>query len=149
MDKELSHRTSDVACARIINLPRLRVQGGSLTEAANTDEWMPFEVRRVFYLFDVPADAERGGHSHFEARELMVALSGSFDVVLDDGKSEPRRFTLNRPYQALYIPTGIWRTLESFSGGAVCLVLTSETYSEEDYVRDYDQFRSLANPRHD
>lgn len=140
-----SHSKSNVADARIIALPRHRHANGSLTVAENGAEGIPFDIRRVFYLFDVPADTERGGHSHHQAQELMVALSGSFDVVLEDGKSEARRFTLNRPYQALYIPAGLWRTLDNFSGGAVCLVLTSERYSEADYVRDYEEFRLLTS----
>lgn len=142
--KENSHKTSDVASARIIDLPRHRHSNGSLTVVENGAEGIPFAVRRVFYLFDVPADTERGGHSHYESQELMVALSGSFDVALFDGKRPPRRFTLNRPYQALYIPTGLWRTIDNFSGGAVCLVLTSERYSEADYVRDFEEFRRLT-----
>lgn len=139
------HPLSDVRLARRVDLPRLRSDNGSITVIENGAEWMPFAVRRVFYLFDVPADAERGGHSHYQARELIVALSGSFDVVLDDGKRKPERFTLNRPYHALYVPTGLWRTLDSFSGGAVCMVLTSERYSEEDYVREYDRFKALTS----
>ena len=140
-----SHKTSDVNQAHIINLPRHRHANGSLTVAENGAEGMPFDVRRVFYLFDVPADAERGGHSHYIAQELIVALTGSFDVVLDDGINPPQRFTLNRPYQALYIPAGMWRTLDNFSGAAVCLVLTSERYSEEDYVREYQKFKKLTS----
>lgn len=143
------HPASDVADVRVIELPRERVGHGSRTVVENGAAWLPFDVRRVFYLYDVPADSERGGHSHYEACELMVALTGSFDVVLDDGKHEPRRFTLNRPYRGLYIPTGLWRTLDSFSGGAVCLVLTSERYSEADYVRDYEQFRTLTKRQQD
>lgn len=148
-DIKSSHITSNVANARIIALPRRRSESGSVTVAENGADWLPFDIRRVFYLFDVPADAERGGHSHFQARELIVALSGSFDVVLDDGKHEPRRFTLNRPYTALYVPTGLWRTLDSFSGGSVCMVLTSERYSEEDYVREYDRFKKLTSEKGD
>ena len=144
MKKTDSHKVSDVGLARIMEMPRYRKANGSLTVVENGADWMPFKVQRVFYLFDVPADAERGGHSHHLAEELMVALTGSFDVVLDDGKHEPCRFTLNRPYQALYVPTGLWRTIDNFSGGAVCLVLTSERYSERDYVRDYDVFKQLA-----
>lgn len=139
-----SHRLSDVGQARILELPRHRHSNGSLTVAENGAEGVPFDIRRVFYLFDVPADAERGGHSHRRAQEMMVALMGSFDVVLDDGVNPPRRFTLNRPYQALYIPAGLWRTLDNFSGGAICMVLTSERYSEEDYVRDYTEFKALT-----
>lgn len=140
----MSHSRSNVDEARIITLPRHRHANGSLTVAENGAEGIPFNVRRVFYLFDVPADAERGGHSHFKAEELIVALSGSFDVVLDDGVNPKRRFSLNRPYQALYVPTGLWRTLDNFSGASVCLVLTSELYSETDYVREYDRFKELT-----
>lgn len=140
-----THATSDICCCGIIDLNRHRHANGSLTVFENGAEASPFDVRRVFYLYDVPADASRGGHSHHAAQELIVALSGSFDVVLDDGKHEPRRFTLNRPYRGLYIPAGIWRTLDNFSGGSVCMVLTSERYDEADYVRDYDKFKILTN----
>lgn len=138
------HPTSDNRCVRRIEFARHRHENGSLTVAENGAGIIPFDIRRVFYLYDVPADAERGGHSHYQAEEMIVALSGSFDVVLDDGKRPPVRFTLNRPYQALYIPTGLWRTLDNFSGGSVCMVLTSERYSEADYVRDYERFKSLT-----
>lgn len=138
------HRRSDTGEVRRIEFPRHRHENGSLTVAENGLDIIPFNIRRVFYLYDVPADAERGGHSHFQAEELIVALSGCFDVVLDDGKRPPVRFTLNRPYQALYIPTGLWRTLDNFSGGSVCMVLTSERYSEADYVRDYERFKTLT-----
>ncbi len=140
------HATSSTGLCRIIDLPRHRHANGSLSVVENGAEGMPFDVRRVFYLYDVPADATRGGHSHYRATELIVALTGSFDVVLDDGKRPPVRFTLNRPYRALYIPAGIWRTLDNFSGAAVCMVLTSERYSEADYVRQYDRFIQLTNP---
>lgn len=139
-----SHEISDIGDVRIIDLPRHRHANGSLTVVENGAEGVPFDVRRVFYLFDVPADAERGGHSHHRAQEMIVALMGSFDVVLDDGVNEPRRFTLNRPYKALYIPAGLWRTLDNFSGGGICMVLTSERYSEEDYERDYQNFKRLT-----
>ncbi len=138
-----SHKISSVEQCRIIELARHRHANGSLSVVENADEAMPFAVRRAFYLYDVPADAERGGHSHHEAQEMIMALSGSFDVVLHDGHAE-RRFSLNRPYRALYIPAGLWRTLDNFSGGAVCLVLTSERYSEADYVRSYDEFKQLT-----
>ncbi|MDE6300343.1 MAG: FdtA/QdtA family cupin domain-containing protein [Muribaculaceae bacterium] len=141
------HPASSVEACRIISLPRLSQNGaGSCSWVDNADSPLPFSVRRVFYLYDVPADATRGGHSHFQAQELIVAMAGSFDVVVDDGKNAPRRFTLNRPYLGLYIPTGIWRTLENFSGGAVSTVLTSHPYSEPDYVREYSQFKALSNP---
>lgn len=139
-----SHAISSVDECRVMELPRRRDADGSVTEVVNGNPGIPFDVRRVFYLYDVPADATRGGHSHHRAQEMIVALTGCFDVVLDDGCRAPRRFSLNRPYQALYIPAGLWRTLDNFSGGAVCLVLTSERYSEEDYVRDYDRFKELT-----
>ena len=138
-----AHAVSSVDGCRIIELVRHRHENGSLSVVDNADAAMPFAVRRAFYLYDVPADAERGGHSHFQAQEMMVAISGWFDVTLDDGV-RTRTFTLNRPYQALYIPTGLWRTLCNFSGGAVCLVLTSERYAEADYVRDYTEFQQLT-----
>lgn len=140
-----SHATSSVDNSRMVDLNRHRHANGSLTVFENGAEGCPFDVRRVFYLYDVPADASRGGHSHHEAEELIVALSGSFDVVLDDGKHAPRRYSLNRPYRGLYVPAGLWRTLDNFSGGAVCLVLTSQRYSEADYVRDYNIFRQLTH----
>ena len=145
---EFSMLLSSVDDCRIIMLDRYPLAGGgSWTEVDNSLGQLPFSVRRVFYLYDVPADATRGGHSHYQAQELIVAMAGSFDVVLDDGKNPHRRFTLNRPYQGLYIPTGIWRTLENFSGGAVSTVLTSHPYSEPDYVREYSDFKALTNPK--
>lgn len=137
-----AHGVSTVDDCRIIELPRERHANGSLTVAENGGN-APFDIRRVFYLYDVPADADRGGHSHHMAREIIVALTGSFDVFIDDGK-EKRRFSLNRPYRGLYIPRGLWRTLDNFSGGSVALVLTSERFSEADYVRDYDTFIKLC-----
>lgn len=141
-----AHTISTVDGCRIIELTRHRHENGSLSVVDNADAAMPFAVRRAFYLYDVPADAERGGHSHFRAQEMMVAISGCFDVTLDDGV-HTRTFTLNRPYQALYIPAGLWRTLCNFSGGAVCLVLTSERYCEDDYVRDYAEFKRLTSTK--
>lgn len=105
-----------------------------------------FAVRRVFYLYDVPSDSERGGHSHYQARELIVAVAGAFDVTLDDG-SERRTYHLDRPYKALYVPRGLWRELNNFTSGAVCMVLTTELFEEADYVRDYDRFLELTNSK--
>lgn len=138
----MSHKTATLDHCRIIELPRHRHEFGSLSVVDNADG--DFTVRRVFYLYDVPGDSERGGHSHHAARELIIAASGAFDVVLDDGR-ERRTFTLNRPYRALYIPAGIWRELNNFSSGSVCLVLTTEPYSEADYVRSYDDFQALKS----
>ncbi|MDE6317698.1 MAG: FdtA/QdtA family cupin domain-containing protein [Muribaculaceae bacterium] len=125
---------------RIIELSRHRHPNGSLTVVDNADNLFP--VRRVFYLYDVPGDSERGGHSHFRGREFIIAASGSFDVTLTDGVDE-RKFSLNRPYKALYIPNGIWRSLDNFSSGSVSLVLTSESYSEEDYCRSFARYKEL------
>ena len=117
---------------------------GNLTVVGNNNE-VPFEVRRTYYLYDVPGGESRGGHAHRELSQLIIAVSGSFTVTLDDGKVK-RTFTLNRPYQGLYVVPGIWRTLDDFSSGAVCLVLASHGYDAEDYIRDYNEF---LNYKHD
>ncbi|PKA83625.1 WxcM-like protein [Ulvibacter sp. MAR_2010_11] len=101
---------------------------------------IPFDIKRVYYLYDVPSDSTRGGHAHIELQQFLIPLSGSFDVVLDDGKNR-RVITLNRPFKGLLIPCGIWRELENFSAGAVCLSLVSDVYKEEDYIRDYEEFK--------
>lgn len=137
-----SHALSRLEQCRVVELPRHRHPNGSLTEVENIPGAL-FDIRRVFYLYDVPGDAERGGHSHHKARELIVAASGSFDVTLTDGH-DTRTFSLNRPYRGLYIPAGIWRSLDNFSSGSVCLVLTSELFAETDYVRDYEIFKQLT-----
>ena len=103
---------------------------------------IPFEIKRVYYLYDVPSDSTRGGHAHIELQQFLVPLSGSFDVVLDDGSSR-KIITLNRPFKGLLIPSGIWRELQNFSAGAVCLSLVSDVYKEEDYIRNYDDFKSF------
>lgn len=105
---------------------------------------VPFDIQRVYYLYDVPGGSDRGSHAHKTLHQFIVAMSGSFDVVLDDGK-EKKRFHLNRPYNGLYVYPMMWRDLDNFSSGAVCMVLASSHYSEDDYIRDYSQFLSLAN----
>ena len=100
---------------------------------------LPFDVKRVYYLYDVPGGESRGSHAHKELEQLIIAASGSFKVTLDDGKNK-RSFFLNRPYQGLYVKPGMWRDLEDFSSGAVCMVLASEVYQAEDYIRDYEEF---------
>ena len=100
---------------------------------------VPFDVKRTYYLYDVPGGESRGGHAHRDPSQLIIAASGSFTVTLDDGEVK-RTFLLNRPYQGLYIIPGIWRTLDDFSSGAVCLVLASDVYTEADYIRNYDEF---------
>ena len=105
---------------------------------------IPFDVKRVYYLYDVPGGASRGAHAHRKLSQLIVAASGSFQVTLDDGRIR-RTFFLNRPYQGLLVHPGIWRDLDDFSSGAVCLVLASELYEKEDYIRDYQEFLSFKN----
>ena len=135
-----SHENSSLDKVRVIELERHPHRNGKLSVVENTsDSAIPFIVKRIFYLYDVPADSERGGHSHFEGQELIVAISGAFEVELDDGV-EKRRWRLDRPYRGLYVPTGLWRVIDNFSGGAVCLVLSSINYNEKDYVRNYDEF---------
>ena len=111
---------------------------GNLTVVQN-GEPLPFDVKRVYYLYDVPGGEERGAHAHRDLCQLMIAASGSFTVTLDDGKCK-RTFFLNRPYQGLYVKPGMWRDLGDFSSGAVCMVLASDVYLKEDYIRDYDEF---------
>jgi hypothetical protein len=105
---------------------------------------VPFEIRRTYYLYDVPGGESRGGHAHKALSQLIIAASGSFTVTLDDGCVK-RTFLLNRPYQGLLVVPGIWRTLDDFSSGAVCMVLASEGYDEEDYIRDYNVFKEYKS----
>ena len=116
---------------------------GNISVVENSKD-VPFGVKRTYYLYDVPGGESRGGHAHKELSQLIVAASGSFTVTLDDGNVK-RTFTLNRPYQGLYVVPGIWRTLDDFSSGAVCLVLASEGYDEADYIRDYNEFLKYKN----
>lgn len=122
----------------IIDIPTINEVRGNL--AILEKDTVPFEFKRVYYLYDVPSDAFRGGHAHKEQSELLIALSGSFEVVLDDG-FETRRIMLNKPNKGLFVPTMMWRELDNFSSGAVCLVLASDTFVEADYIRDYDEFK--------
>ena len=123
----------------VVELPRIQDRRGNLTFVEG-GRHVPFDIQRVYYLYDVPGGAERGGHGHFKLRQLIVAMSGSFDVVLDDGKRRAR-YHLNRSDTGLYVCPMIWRELDNFSSGSVCLVLASEPYDEADYLRDYETFR--------
>lgn len=122
----------------IIDLPKISDPRGNLTFIEG-GQHIPFDIRRVYYLYDVPGGAERGGHAHKELSQLIVAMSGSFDVILDEG-NEKKRFHLNRSYQGLYICPMIWRELDNFSSGSVCMVLASNAYDESDYYRDYNEY---------
>ncbi len=123
---------------RIIDLPKIIDPRGNLTVAEQLKN-IPFEVKRVYWVYDVPSGECRGGHAHKQCREFIVAVNGSFTVTLNDGR-EQETFLLNHPYQGLLVETGIWRTLDDFSSGAVCLVLASELFEEEDYIREYDEY---------
>lgn len=127
---------------RIIELPRINDPRGNLTFVEGSRH-IPFDIKRVYYLYDVPGGAERGGHAHKGLHQLIVAMSGSFDIHIDDGKNK-KSFHLNRSYQGLYLCPMIWREIDNFSSGAVCMALASEYYSEEDYFRNYDEFHQAA-----
>lgn len=145
--RQTAHSMSDIDDCGIIDLPIHFDNNGKLTEVENTSAF-PFKVSRVFYLYDVPADSQRGGHSHYLAQEIIVAVSGSFVVEIDDGHKK-KRYRLDRPYKGLYIKNGVWRNLDSFSAGSVCLVLTDRKYDEADYVRDYSHFLTLTHEKED
>lgn len=123
----------------MIDLPRVNDPRGNLT-FVESGRHVPFEIKRVYYLYDVPGGAERGGHAHKNLRQLIVAMSGSFDVQLDDGRSK-KIVHLNRSYNGLFVCPMIWRAISNFSSGAVCLVLASNFYDDDDYYRDYAQFQ--------
>lgn len=126
---------------KIIDIPKINNTKGNIGVIEN--DTIPFDVKRVYYLFDVPSGAKRGGHAHKKLKQVLIAISGSFDVVLKDGKSK-ETITLNRPDKGLLIENNIWRELENFSSGSVCLVLASEEFSEDDYIRSYKEYLSFV-----
>jgi hypothetical protein len=125
----------------LIQLPRIHFRAGNITPVHNNKE-VPFEICRVFYLYDVPGGESRGAHAHKACHQFLIAASGSFEVLLDDGKVQ-RMVQLNRPYMGLHIPPGIWASEVNFSSGAVCLVLASSAYDADDYIRDYSDYLRL------
>lgn len=127
-----------LAECKVIDLPKITDVRGNLSFIEGGNH-ISFDIRRVYYLYDVPGGASRGGHGHKQLHQLMIAISGSFDVLLDDG-NDRKRYTLNRPYQGLLICPMIWRELDNFSSGSVCMVMASELYDENDYYRDYASF---------
>jgi len=127
---------------KLIDLPKISDPRGNLS-FIESEQHIPFEIKRVYYLYDVPGGSDRGSHAHKNLHQFIVAMSGSFDVVLDDGK-EKKRFHLNRSYNGLYVCPMMWRYLDNFSSGAVCMVLASSHYDESDYIRDYADFISLT-----
>jgi dTDP-4-dehydrorhamnose 3,5-epimerase-like enzyme len=124
---------------KIIDLPRISDDRGNLTFVEGGNH-IPFDIKRIYYLYDVPGGSERGAHAHKDLQQLIIAMSGSFDVILDDGLQK-KRFQLSRSYYGLYVCSMIWRELLNFSSGAVCLVLASNFYDEDDYYRDYETYR--------
>ena len=128
---------------RIIELPKISDPRGNLSFVEG-NKHIPFEIKRVYYLYDVPGGETRGGHAHKNLQQLIIAMSGSFDVILDDGM-EKKTVSLNRSYQGLYLPSMMWRDLVNFSSGSVCMVLASDCYDEADYYRDYDVFLKAIN----
>ncbi|WP_040278851.1 sugar 3,4-ketoisomerase [Psychroserpens damuponensis] len=129
---------NNISDKMIIDIPKISDPRGNL--AVIEKNCIPYPIKRVYYLYDVPSDAYRGGHAHKEQHEFLIALSGSFEVVLDDGNTK-QRVMLNKPNKGLLIPIGIWRELDNFSSGAVCLVLASDEFDEADYIRDYKEFQ--------
>lgn len=127
----------------LLELPKNHTVNGNITAVNNFRE-VPFEIKRVYYLYDVPGGESRGGHAHKELQQFIIAASGSFDLIVDDGK-EKSTFHLNRPYQGVLMPPGLWRELDNFSSGSICLVFASHNYEEEDYIRDYIEFIHYKN----
>jgi len=129
----------------VIELPKIENRSGNLTSIQNSIE-IPFDIKRIFYLYDIPGGKDRGAHAHIECHQFLIAGSGSFDVLLDDGKSK-KLVTLNQPYRGLHIPPGIWASEINFSSGSICLVLASHKYEENDYIRNYKEFLKIKNTK--
>lgn len=141
----MENKTTVFDCS-ILELPKIHNRAGNITPIdANIN--IPFNIKRAYYLYDVPGGESRGGHAHKELLQLVIAASGSFDILLDDGVNK-KIINLNRPYYGLYIKAGIWRELMNFSSGAICLVLASEVYIEQDYLREYGDFLNFKKNGH-
>jgi oxalate decarboxylase/phosphoglucose isomerase-like protein (cupin superfamily) len=131
-------KDSSIKDYSIIKFPKNHTQKGNITAINNNIE-VPFEINRIYYLYDIPGGESRGGHAHKKLEQLIIATSGSFEITIDDGKFK-KTIQLNRPYEGLYLPSGLWRELDNFSSGSICLVLASQNYDELDYIRDYKDF---------
>ena len=132
-----------VSDCSVIELPKIENRSGNLTSIHNSVE-IPFDIKRVFFIYDIPAGKDRGAHAHIKCHQFLIAGSGSFDVLLDDGKTK-KLVNLNQPYKGLYIPPGIWASEINFSSGSICLVFTSHKYDEGDYIRDYSVYQKIIN----
>jgi hypothetical protein len=132
-------KTTSVFDCTLLTFDKNHKIKGNLTAVTNNIQ-IPFDIKRIYYLYDIPGGLSRGGHAHKELQQLVVALSGSFDITLDDGEAK-RTFQLSRPNVGLLVPSGLWRELNNFSSGSICMVLASELYSEEDYFRNYTEFQ--------
>jgi hypothetical protein len=136
-------KNSTVFDCSLIELPKNHKINGNITSVNNYQQ-IPFELKRVYYLYDIPGGESRGGHAHRVLQQLIIAASGSFDLIVNDGKVK-RTFNLNRPFHGVLMPAGIWRELDNFSSGSICLVLASQVYSEDDYIRDFNDFLEFKN----
>ena len=131
-------RNNKISDCALIDLPKIENRSGNITAIENNLD-IPFEVKRIFYLYDIPGGESRGAHAHKQCQQFLVAASGSFEIQLDDG-IEKKTVMLNQPYKGLYVPPGIWASEINFSSGAICLVMTSDKFDEDDYIRDYQDF---------
>lgn len=138
---KIDHRQSSVTDCKLYELDKNHQDKGNITVVENNDQ-VPFDINRVYYLYDVPGGEDRGGHAHKGLYQLIIAAGGSFDITLNDGLKK-KKITLNRPYQGIYIVPGIWRDIDNFSSGSTCLVLASEKYDEQDYIRSFEDFIDL------
>lgn len=139
-------KLANITDASILELQKIHFQAGSITPIEGLKN-IPFEIARVFYIYDIPGGVSRGAHAHKECQQILIAASGSFDILVDDGINK-KYLNLNRPYYGLYIPAGIWSSQLNFSSGAICLVLTSHIFEESDYIREYSHFLDFRNGNH-
>lgn len=139
-------KLAGITDSSILELQKIHFQAGSITPIEGLKN-IPFEIARVFYIYDIPGGVSRGAHAHKVCQQILIAASGSFDILVDDGINK-KYLNLNRPYYGLYIPPGIWSSQMNFSSGAICLVLTSHRFEESDYIREYSQFLDFRNGNH-
>lgn len=132
-----------IAYIKLLDFPKVLDERGNLSFIQNSDQ-IPFDIERIYLIYDVPGGAIRGGHAYRQNQEVIIAISGSFDLVVNDGQSEVK-YSLNRSYYGLYVPNGLWRQLENFSTNSLCLIIASQPYEENDYVRDFNEFKSIVN----